>query len=398
MSLTPSHTVAEIQGLYGPFSFSEKLLQKIWAEGDFDQSRLVTSDGQVVRLDDRGKWNRLAGPDFLRAKIRFGDASSRTCDVELHLRAEDWAAHGHANDQAYADVGLHVVLFPPRAGHRTLDGGGRAIPTVSLLPLLRHDLEEYAAEEAVETLANQKHGHLRDEVLRLPPAALRGRLMEFAEKRWRQKVHFAGQRVAKLGFTEACHQTALETLGYRFNRVPMLNLATRHPLRAWETGLEIEGLLREESANWARGGVRPANQPRRRLTQYRAWVAARADWPARWRAMAASWPTPAMTADISKTRRELWVRALREEVAEGLCAGAVGGNRLDTLICDGLVPLIAAESGRDLAGLWWHWWPGDLPGFLALARPEVRSVISPACQGSIQGLIGWALALESASL
>jgi hypothetical protein len=28
--------VAEVQGLYGAFSFPERLLQKIWLRGDFD--------------------------------------------------------------------------------------------------------------------------------------------------------------------------------------------------------------------------------------------------------------------------------------------------------------------------------------------------------------------------
>ncbi|MCB1103552.1 MAG: DUF2851 family protein, partial [Cephaloticoccus sp.] len=63
----PQLTVAEVQGLYGPFTFSERLLQKIWDRGDFDEQRLVTPDGRPVVVVERGRWNGLAGPDFLQA-------------------------------------------------------------------------------------------------------------------------------------------------------------------------------------------------------------------------------------------------------------------------------------------------------------------------------------------
>jgi hypothetical protein len=81
-------------------------------------------------------------------------------------------------------------------------------------------------------------------------------------------------------------------------------------------------------------------------------------------------------------------------IADHLCGGALGGTRLDTMICDAMLPLVSAASGRDLAGLWWHWWPGDWPGFAEAARAEVGRVMSPFCQGAVQGLIDWGLELE----
>ena len=55
----------EIQGLYGSFSLSERILQKIWLQGDFDQSTLRTESGKRLRVIDPGRWNLLEGPDFL---------------------------------------------------------------------------------------------------------------------------------------------------------------------------------------------------------------------------------------------------------------------------------------------------------------------------------------------
>jgi len=87
--------------------------------------------------------------------------------------------------------------------------------------------------------------------------------------------------------------------------------------------------------------------------------------------------------------------ALREHISRDICGGAVGGTRLDTLICDGLLPLASLRTGRDFSGLWWHWWAGDFPGFLRHARSDLRTVLVPQCQGAIQALIAWALELEA---
>ena len=113
----PVPAVAEIQGLYGPFSFPEKLLQKIWLRGDFNRAAAVTTDGRRVTVLQPGKWNRLGGPDFRGARLRLDDGPEFTGDVELHLRASDWAAHAHVADRAYDGVVLHVVLFQIGRAH-----------------------------------------------------------------------------------------------------------------------------------------------------------------------------------------------------------------------------------------------------------------------------------------
>ena len=120
--------VEEMQGLYGPFTFSEKLLQQIWARGDFNQTDLRTTDGRCLQVLQAGRWKRLGGPDFKAARLRFDDGREITAAVELHLRADDWIVHRHAQDRAYDQVKLHVVLFPPATEHSTRDAQGRKIP------------------------------------------------------------------------------------------------------------------------------------------------------------------------------------------------------------------------------------------------------------------------------
>jgi len=83
-----------------------------------------------------------------------------------------------------------------------------------------------------------------------------------------------------------------------------------------------------------------------------------------------------------------------------VCGEAVGGTRLDNLICDGFLPLLAARTGREResSGLWFHWFPGDLPpsvgaGLRRLGLSGTRA--QSACHGLGQGLLGWLLDHEA---
>ncbi len=390
-------SVAEIQGLYGPFTFTERLLQKIWLRGEYDAPHAVLEDGRALRVLHPGRWNLLGGPDFRDARLSL-DGHDQCGDVELHLHAEDWAAHAHAADPAYDRVVLHVVLFPISPGGQSRRLDGRPLPTLVLLPLLLHDLEEYAAEEALEALANRPDWCATEELAHRPAAEVRAVLQERAEERWRQKQGFARRRLERLGWNEACHHAALEILGFRFNRVPMLRTAVRAPLAAWSAGeIDVAALFTAEAAAWSLQGVRPANHPRERLRQYAAWTRARPDWPARLHQLAGELPDFWVEAATPAVRKRCHLPALRDRLTEEVSAGVIGGTRFDNLVCDGFLPLLAARLERSLFLPWYHWFTGDLP-------PRLRSVLKalavfdgraqPACHGLAQGLIGWMLARE----
>jgi len=366
----PPLQVAEFQGLYGPFSFPEKLLQKIWLLGLFDRQAARLDDGTPLEVLTPGRWNLLGGPDFRGANLRLGgrDVSG---DVEVHFHAADWAKHGHDRDPAYAGVVLHVVLFePPAGGARPRRLDGREIPQLVLLPWLHCHLEEFAADDAIEALVHRHAVQLAEALLELPRVARLERLRAAAERRWKQKVHFAEVRLARLGWEEACHHTALEILGYRFNRAPMLAVAGRFPLRLWRERIPASAeLWATGEPCWRRQGVRPANHPRHRLDQYCAWIAAASDWPARWLLWRDSvvCVSPENLADVAKTRREYGFPAWRDRLAQQVVGGAVSGARLDTLITNGLLPLLAAQSGERLFDRWFAWYPGEVPERLTRA-------------------------------
>lgn len=387
---TTDAEVHEMQGLYGPFTIAERVVQKIWLRQDFDTRDLRLHDGRSLTVLRPGAWNLLGGPDFRGARILI-EGHEITGDIEVHFHAGDWRAHGHASDRAYDRVVLHVVMFPPsdtRAVARS--HGGEPLPTLVLLPLLHRGLEEYASDDALENLTARDTAEKIAELSLLPPEELRAMLLRRARERWEQKLRFAGLRIGKLGWSGAAHHTALEILGYRHNRAAMLAVAARHPLAEWRGGPDWEDIYWESDPVWQVQGTRPANHPRRRLRQYAAWVAACPDWPDRWHRMAPTWRS--VGPGVENPRRALRLREHRHGLAADLLHGVIGGTRLDNLICDGLLPLSAAESGSDLFPHWFHWFLGDAPQEVRRALSPLGLAgrgVGPQTHGWSQGLLGW---------
>jgi len=210
-------------------------------------------------------------------------------------------------------------------------------------------------------------------------------------------------RIERLGWEDACHHTALEVLGYRFNRAPMLHVATRWPLAEWARGaVTPQEVFATEggSAHWSLQGVRPANHPRTRLRQYAEWVRIVPDWPARLAGLATQFPDIAgLPGPTATVRREHHFADWRKRLAREVAGGAVGGPRLDNLVCDGWLPLLSAHGVAAASGLWFHWFPGDSPAQMHRALRELGVLtprMQPACHGLIQGLLGWWLVREQA--
>ena len=140
--------VQEIQGLYGPFSLPERVLQKIWLRGDFDQVDLSTASGKTLRVLDPGRWNLLEGPDFLEARFEI-NGQTIVGDVEVHFYASDWFQHEHSTNRNFNDVRMHVVLYPERPEPRVVTANGSEPELLHLMPLLERDLEDYAVDDAL---------------------------------------------------------------------------------------------------------------------------------------------------------------------------------------------------------------------------------------------------------
>lgn len=116
--------------------FGEDFLHYIWQHKAFDFSDLCTTTGASLQIVAAGKYNKNAGADFSEAKI-YIDGVLWVGDVEIHLRASDWRAHGHSGDTAYERVVLHVVFDPNQP---IFYPDGTEIPMLSLQNRISADL------------------------------------------------------------------------------------------------------------------------------------------------------------------------------------------------------------------------------------------------------------------
>ena len=391
--------VAELQGLYGPFTMAERVVQKIWLQRDFDHTKAVLTDGRTLEVRSTGAWNLLSGPDFRGARLIL-DGREIIGDVEVHFHAPDWRAHGHETDQAYDNVTLHVVLFPLGNDEKPAKrSDGALLPTLVLLPLLHRDLEEYASDDALETITARDEWRYFAELASRPPLELQALLMSRATECWLQKVHFAGLRIDKLGWRAALHHAALEMLGYRRNRAAMLAVAAKYPLSVWSSSIDVRKIYSENETLWQLRGVRPANHPFLRLQQYQRWMTVSPEWPNRVVQLLADLsPPPTDVISTRLARRSLQIGRYRKILASDLLGHAIGGTRLDNFVCDGLLPLLAANTKQNLFALWFHWFSGDVPDQVRRTLPKLGLAdgrLQPLCNGYARGLLSWFLECEA---
>ncbi|MDQ8182562.1 DUF2851 family protein [Pelagicoccus sp. SDUM812005] len=390
-------SVEEFHGPYGPYQVSELVLQKIWLEQAFDLGRLCDQFGRLVEVIHPGTWNRLDGPDFRDAILRIDGVEVRG-DVEMHFSQADWNAHGHQGDAAYDGVVLHVLYYTPAKGSAAArTRSGAVLPTVALLPLLWYSLEEYAGDDS---LIASTGVDLRPEVETLMNFSLaerRRQLVGFAQRRWKMKCHYAAQRIERLGWTGACHQSALEVMGFARNRVPMLMIAERHSLAdCARGGLTADLLMDVGEDRWRMSGCRPANHPRLRLQQYLQLAAAAEDWPERLADWGEDWVECQVEPEDEEwgtqaLRCEMGVAKIRKFVTEEILVRKIGGQKADTLVCDALLPLVAARRGMDGFAAWFHWNAGNGPASCTEALRLLQVLErgrTPMSNGWLQGVLG----------
>lgn len=111
-------------------NFTERHLQAMWLEQKYFKN-ILTIDEQPVQVISPGIWNAEAGPDFLKAHIKIGDKEFLG-DIEMHLRSESWAQHGHHLDPRYNNVILHVAFWKSNAPIEIITPTKKVIPQLYL--------------------------------------------------------------------------------------------------------------------------------------------------------------------------------------------------------------------------------------------------------------------------
>ena len=175
---------------------AERELTALWLLGR------VPEDALPWPLLRPGRAGRGAGPDVREACFLTAGGLPRAGDVEVHLRASDFARHGHHRDPAYDGVLLHLV-WEDDQGEPVRRAGGRRPPTVAAGPALGGDPRRLRAllrlgPRGVTPCAEAARGRPPEGTVALVRAEGRKRL---AERVWR-----AARLAAEAGWSGAWEQ------------------------------------------------------------------------------------------------------------------------------------------------------------------------------------------------
>jgi hypothetical protein len=396
MTTSSLSAVAEIQGYYGSLQIPEKAVQELWDRQEFQFESLTSSTGKPVRIIEKGNWNQLEGPDFKDAVIEI-EGKTLKGDVEIHLYPRDWKLHGHDRDPNYDNVILHVTLFDAESTELA-----RKMEHIALLPILREDLDYLLSLETAKDSLDESNGlpDWANELLKgYSPLTLHRLLFGLARRRWSLKCAYAKSRLSRYDWSQSCHMTLLEIMGYRRNRALMHELAVAHPIAQGLGPWDVDQIFESKRGRWKLRGVRPNNHPIKRIEQIRNVIAGNADWPETFRRFGLQdfWSSLDYVVAIDKIqdiRKQLRLGAFKKAISSEVFSSHIRGSRLDTLFCDGLLPLLTAVSDKDLFGVWCVWWMGDIPNtFSTVIKHSNLSEVngSALCNGWAQGMIEFSL-------
>ncbi len=287
---------------------SERLLQGVWNHQRLLRDQLKTLDGKPVRVLHPGFWNREAGPDFQGAMVQIGDESPQSGDIEIDLTSSCWHAHNHDTNPAYRKVILHVVW----SGN---DPGASPMPAMALEQFLDSPLTEIKSwfnSDAAQGWPDALSGECCAPLRHLVPEQAGDLLHQAAEIRFHSKARAFEARARQCGWEQALWEGLFRALGYKQNVWPMQRLAELLPQicargssvlvlqsRLFGVGGLLPAELADASPNsylrrlwdhwwrerdrfnnlllpkelWRFSGLRPANQPQRRLALAAHWLA-----------------------------------------------------------------------------------------------------------------------------
>jgi hypothetical protein len=232
--------VRESRATYGQPSRSvrEEIVRCIWFGGHYPTEGLSTDDGRRIEVVSPGWWNVEGGPDFVRAEFLLEGSGRVAGDVEVHTVSSAWNAHGHQLQPEYNEVALHVVLWNDRSEPvRTREG--RTVPQLTLSRFIAEDLEELV--EVVDGEAEPAPAQWPAPQGRYCGQAWRagdidadwlGRLLDAAgDHRVLTRAAGFGGLFQNHPREQVLYERIAEALGYKSNRMPFMQLAGLLPIQ-----------------------------------------------------------------------------------------------------------------------------------------------------------------------
>ncbi|MFN3337690.1 MAG: DUF2851 family protein, partial [Thermomicrobium sp.] len=212
---------------------NETTLAYLWQEQALTTD-LRTVDGRRLRVIYRGVWTHRRGPDFAGALLDL-DGKLVSGDVELHVRASDWYAHGHHEDPAYDCVVLHVV-WEDDLHHAVRRRNGTRVPTLEIARFLARPPDQVLLT-SLRPLGALGFAHCAPEIAAAQPEILHRLLENAGDNRLREKVVRIQARLSGESPAQTLFWLLADALGYHQNREGMRAIAEALPLTHLEARL-----------------------------------------------------------------------------------------------------------------------------------------------------------------
>lgn len=207
-----------------PPRLSELAVQELWDAGLLGDEGDTCGHGHL-RILDRGTWNRGAGPDFVGAEIEL-DGRRLRGDIEIDPCARDWEHHGHGANVNYNRVVLHIVLEEPPPGWFTRNEQHCEVAVWHLPP------ESLCSAAGLHAPPDRDlTGLCHTPLAAASPGSVRALLEAAAAHRISQKRKRFYRKADQLGAEQAWFEAWAEALGYSENKLAMVALARRAPLK-----------------------------------------------------------------------------------------------------------------------------------------------------------------------
>lgn len=202
---------------------SEDFLHFVWKYRLYDKD-VATMGGETIEVLAPGQHNSDSGPDFSNARIRIGN-TLWAGNVEVHVKASDWFAHGHQRDDAYANIILHVVYFSDRP---IADRNGRPLVTLEL----RGKFDERMYQKYFYYLNNKNWIPCEKDIKQVSGPKMNMWLDRLLVERMERKAEELGALLRRNNnsFEHTFYQALAGNFGFKVNEQPFRMLATMLPL------------------------------------------------------------------------------------------------------------------------------------------------------------------------
>jgi hypothetical protein len=279
---------------------SEIVLQHSW-NCISPKTKFYTINGDEVVVLFPGRWNFEEGPDFKQAKITI-DNNILTGDIEIHRFPEDWIKHGHHKDERYSDVILHVVGGLTKSD-LLKDDKSSTLPTI-ILP------DKFIKVPISDKIQKYPYGYCASKFSKFSDKTLSTFFEDIGEKRFLNKVSIITHDILKDGVETAFLKSFFDSCGYKKNRNEFIELFNRffeYDIEALTTKEAVAALWGEsnllpepgtpgfsdemnkfsekiwqrwwkirkgtrDKITWHLSGVRPLNNPYRRLAAVTVFI------------------------------------------------------------------------------------------------------------------------------